>query len=54
MFLTPSKWEKLHITFLVQQLTAEQKQKQLNPDISNTEAQSKEYRIADLHNMGLL
>lgn len=37
MFLTPIKREKLHITFVVQQLTARQKQKQLNPDVSNTE-----------------
>lgn len=54
MFLTPTKRGKLHITFLVEQLTAIQKEKQLKPDISNTETQPKEYRIADLHNMGLL
>lgn len=54
MFLTPTEREKLCITFFVQQLTAGQKQKQLNPDISNTETQPKEYRIANLYNMGLL
>lgn len=54
MLLTPTKREKLYITFLVHQLTAGKKQKQLNPGISNTETQPKECRIADLHNMGLL
>jgi len=38
----------------VQQLTPGQKQKQLNPHISNTETQPKEHRIAKLRNMGLL
>lgn len=54
MFLPPTKREKLRITFFVLQLTAGQKQKQLNPDISSAETQPKEQRSADLHNMGLL
>lgn len=49
MLLTP---DTLPLTFSVQQLTAVQKQKQANLDISNREAQPKECRIADLRNTG--